>query len=895
MAGEEKCRQIQELCSTAQVVRENYYSTTYRCYLQLNSNEASDWDVQHIRIPFTKDKEAAIQKRFGFGRDELNAYYAEFLNEVRNSIMVVEELRKAEHPGIEDCVLFHKARYYAQDPKDGHFDIYIIYPPAEQFLQEGRISELGSTTTMVIQTAYRLLQFTKKINDAGYSIGTIDVDSLLLQQKDDKSMLKLSFLPVAAHSGSIIHATPDFAVHMPAEVTDGKEGVSFDNDLSAIYDLTFTMLAGYHFYCSGAQTNGRLMCSQKLADTLCSVMENFKGSYPVITKAIRQELAEINGNISSSFQIDFQPYPVSEQQETVEELPPQEAEEDTPEPGPDASAPPNRRAFHLTDEQRGRLRKALPIFAATAAMLTIMFLSTKMVGGASDPDETTMPSDSQTTATDGTTQGDTQPATMQRTSQSENLYVDGSRIVNSRRELQYGYYLDTSGAIYFDPSVLPMTLSEVELAGHVIDLSESRYSYANVLNIPKGDMDAYRITEGCFLVFSQWDTAQSYPVVTAITWDADNQNASVSLSPTRWEDLLQNCSSDWYQDLVILSREQEANRILKRDDDVNGETVTLYYDLDGNVYTKEDWEKQEALKVTLEQVKEEIESIQSQGLSEAVPASGVEQFVPIEGIRCKTQYDISLSKDGKVMFVIDLALEPENATCQYVTVAIPSDAKAGIPFQYNARYIAESHSLRESLKTAELDFSIEKKVSLVVNCEGTGNFELSLTPGDGSSEKKISVSVSEYDPSKPSNGGVVEAPSVPAQTTEETTQATEATEAPTETTTPPQPTTPRATEPPATQPPATTAPPTQPPTTQPPTEPEDDIFTVTPGSVTLRVGETCNLSPSMSCTWSSSDSGIASIGGGQGRTVTAKAVGSCIIYARSSDGQTAMVYVTVVE
>ncbi len=77
-----------------------------------------------------------------------------------------------------------------------------------------------------------------------------------------------------------------------------------------------------------------------------------------------------------------------------------------------------------------------------------------------------------------------------------------------------------------------------------------------------------------------------------------------------------------------------------------------------------------------------------------------------------------------------------------------------------------------------------------------------------------------------------------------------------------------------------------------PTDPWEEAFTVTPTSVVLHVGEKIKLSPSDSCIWSSSNTSVATIGGEQGRTVTAKRVGKCTIKAQAA-GSDEVVYISV--
>ena len=61
-----------------------------------------------------------------------------------------------------------------------------------------------------------------------------------------------------------------------------------------------------------------------------------------------------------------------------------------------------------------------------------------------------------------------------------------------------------------------------------------------------------------------------------------------------------------------------------------------------------------------------------------------------------------------------------------------------------------------------------------------------------------------------------------------------------------------------------------------------ETLTVSPSSAVISAGQQIFLKPSVSCLWSSSDSGVATVRGGY---VTGVAAGACIITAKTADGQ----------
>ena len=68
---------LKKLCSDANVIKETYYGSSHRASFTLNG-EKSEWDIFHIGIPFSPQKEAELMRRFGLERDDLASFYGNF-------------------------------------------------------------------------------------------------------------------------------------------------------------------------------------------------------------------------------------------------------------------------------------------------------------------------------------------------------------------------------------------------------------------------------------------------------------------------------------------------------------------------------------------------------------------------------------------------------------------------------------------------------------------------------------------------------------------------------------------------------------------------------------------------------------------------------------------------
>ena len=81
--------ELQVFCTEHNLIRSTYFSDTYRATFELDGITKS-WDITHISLPFSEEKERLLQARFGIPSDELFEFYKRFAKCVQNSMAVVK-------------------------------------------------------------------------------------------------------------------------------------------------------------------------------------------------------------------------------------------------------------------------------------------------------------------------------------------------------------------------------------------------------------------------------------------------------------------------------------------------------------------------------------------------------------------------------------------------------------------------------------------------------------------------------------------------------------------------------------------------------------------------------------------------------------------------------------
>ncbi len=243
---------LKTLCSDANIVKETYYGSVHRASFRLNGEKA-DWDVFHIGIPFSPQRESELMRRFGLERNDLSSFYGNFEKAVVRHINLIKAMNDSGIPAIKKSVVEYRSVQYCprmnKEGKQVGQDFYFISRPMESFVGSEVITQRGAYLQDLNNLAVRLLQTAKAFNENGFSIGAIDLDSCFYTPDETgKKFLKLGYSFYGTGTGICPEVyTEDVRAFIPEEVAFGNQKQNLDSDVRMICAYIWTMLDGKHY------------------------------------------------------------------------------------------------------------------------------------------------------------------------------------------------------------------------------------------------------------------------------------------------------------------------------------------------------------------------------------------------------------------------------------------------------------------------------------------------------------------------------------------------------------------------------------------------------------------------------------------------------------------------
>ena len=243
---------LKKLCSDANIIGETYYGTIYRAVFTLNGEKA-EWDICHIGIPFSPRKEAEMMRRFSLDRKDLPSFYGNFEKAAVRHINLIKALNATGIPGVlKSIVEYRSVQYYPRVSREGvqiGQDFYLISTPMEPFVGTDIITQQGAYLQDINNLAVRLLQTAKALNEYGYTLGSVDLDSCFyVSDETTKKYLKLGYGFYGTGPGIVPESYPvDIRPFIPETVANGQEKQSLDSDVRMICAYIWTMLDGKHY------------------------------------------------------------------------------------------------------------------------------------------------------------------------------------------------------------------------------------------------------------------------------------------------------------------------------------------------------------------------------------------------------------------------------------------------------------------------------------------------------------------------------------------------------------------------------------------------------------------------------------------------------------------------
>ena len=335
---------LQPLCTSRNIVRETYYGTTHRAAFSI-SGENKQWDILHISIPFSPQKEAEFMRRFNVSREDLGNFYHEFSKNILNHVrMAKETVGKEDSPeALKKSIISYKAiqsfKKFDADGKPSGTDLYLVTEPMDSFVGSPTFKSDGTDLKTLNSLGLRLLQTAKSMNDRGFTMGAIDLDSFCLDTDiNDRRLLKTGYLFFGTSpDGKPSSYTQDATQSVKREVASGEVGQSLDTDVYMICQLLWGLYDGQHYTNPVDLRYEPKFASDEIKAALKAGLENGAAAFKLVGNTLRASNKKIDAGELPNILIPFAtpaymflplPEPRAEAEEKTAEEPEKQAEEE---------------------------------------------------------------------------------------------------------------------------------------------------------------------------------------------------------------------------------------------------------------------------------------------------------------------------------------------------------------------------------------------------------------------------------------------------------------------------------------------------------------------------------------------------------------------------------------
>lgn len=185
---------LQQLCVPEHKVRETYFSETFRHVLKLDGEEGV-WDVTHITIPFTPEKEDVLIQKFGLATaSDLEGFYIALDKRIKAEQAMLKKA-KCENR-LADNFLSYRIRKafpgeYDDDPAWAR-EYFLISEPVDHIWGSDFLREKGVITlSELVSLAVYLVCTLQELHQCGLDIhmGAFDLNTLYVAQNGDQKHL----------------------------------------------------------------------------------------------------------------------------------------------------------------------------------------------------------------------------------------------------------------------------------------------------------------------------------------------------------------------------------------------------------------------------------------------------------------------------------------------------------------------------------------------------------------------------------------------------------------------------------------------------------------------------------------------------------------------------------
>lgn len=564
---------FQAVCTPGNKVRETYYGDTYRAKISIK-NVCQDklCDILHISIPFSPEKEVLFMQRFDVAREELPAFYRAFAKAVLNHTTLIKELNDIDKPTVQKAMLSYltiqSIPKLDRDGKQYGSDLYLITEPMESFVGSDAFSYNGATLKNIVSFGIRMLQTIKTLNDFGYTLGAIDLDSCYLSTDEKgQKLLKTGYMFYGAgpNSKPAVY-TQDVAPFINyEELASGMTEQSADTDIYMLCGLLWTMLDGRHFTGGIRLDSIPKYAPEELVQVLQNGIRDKAAGMKALNTGLRSFLKKLNDGSSEDVYIAFEP-PLY----FLNPLPKKRVDPD-PEPEPEEPTEQWNDTGQDAEEETGKQKKQkiLILLALFAVVIGVVALSIFSTNG---PFHEVFFSQETPVATPIAAAKPTpKPKPTGPFSDSAGIYVGrDNKILNQDGSVNDGYELDAKGDIcwagadeivftkencseyqYIDKVSIGILNKDYStmvapdappiLKDHIIDLSGSFYEYDEDagFEISKELQASYELEPGMKLQMRKvryFETDPETYVILEVTESKDGKDKTLHAEPFEFTD-----------------------------------------------------------------------------------------------------------------------------------------------------------------------------------------------------------------------------------------------------------------------------------------------------------------------------------------------------------------------
>ena len=265
--------ELQVFCTEHNLIRSTYFSDTYRATFELDGITKS-WDITHISLPFSEEKERLLQARFGIPSDELFEFYKRFAKCVQNSMAVVKYINdipleeQSQNPdgtpkrdpavAVKSSAALYKYKRIIKKADKHGSDVYLVTEPLDPFVGSEFCTGTAISLSNLLSFAARATQIINGFAYYGFHVGGFDLDTIFFQNIDGKKFFTFgSFLYAGFDQDRLPTnwkgpAWPDMKElpTLPASTDQRvKEGgaPSLVGDMHSLVALLWTMLSGKNY------------------------------------------------------------------------------------------------------------------------------------------------------------------------------------------------------------------------------------------------------------------------------------------------------------------------------------------------------------------------------------------------------------------------------------------------------------------------------------------------------------------------------------------------------------------------------------------------------------------------------------------------------------------------